>query len=57
MKKKRKKKDVSPLLQTYAEGRIRQKQALNKMVSLLRNLTDDPQVGTQAKDNLRQVEE
>ncbi|WP_160217463.1 hypothetical protein [Parabacteroides distasonis] len=57
MIQKRKKKDVSPLLQTYAEGRIRQKQALNKMVSLLRNLTDDPQVGTQAKDNLRQVEE
>ena len=57
MIQKRKKKDVSPLLQTYAEGRIRQKQALNKMVSLLRNLTDDPQVGTQAKDNLRQGEE
>lgn len=33
IQKRKKKKEVSPILQTYAEGRIRQKQALNKMAT------------------------
>lgn len=33
IQKRKKKKDVSPVLQTYAEGRIQQKRALNKMAT------------------------
>lgn len=33
IQKRKKRKEVSPLLQTYAEGRIRQKRALNKMAT------------------------